>query len=178
MDETPGFSCDNLQVLGTCHCVPCPHFVITFPGMTCRTYSSPVAIYWVSYLLLACLFRLWHIGMPFVLHSLITHCACTAPNWICQFLSLCHVMCMRLRIFVLVNFDLPLSFSLVVLCDCLLSVLDEADRILDLGFAPTLNAIVENLPATRQTMLFSATQTKLVSHQSSSDLFTSRLLIV
>lgn len=41
-------------------------------------------------------------------------------------------------------------------------VLDEADRILDMGFAQTLNAIVENLPETRQTLLFSATQTKSV----------------
>lgn len=41
-------------------------------------------------------------------------------------------------------------------------VLDEADRILDMGFADTLNAIVENLPKSRQTLLFSATQTKSV----------------
>ncbi|XP_017554053.1 probable ATP-dependent RNA helicase DDX10 isoform X1 [Pygocentrus nattereri] len=41
-------------------------------------------------------------------------------------------------------------------------VLDEADRILDMGFADTVNAIVENLPKTRQTLLFSATQTKSV----------------
>lgn len=41
-------------------------------------------------------------------------------------------------------------------------VLDEADRILDMGFANTLNAIVENLPKDRQTLLFSATQTKKV----------------
>lgn len=41
-------------------------------------------------------------------------------------------------------------------------VLDEADRILDMGFAETLNAIVENLPKSRQTLLFSATQTKSV----------------
>lgn len=41
-------------------------------------------------------------------------------------------------------------------------VLDEADRILDLGFRQTVNAIVENLPAERQTLLFSATQTKSV----------------
>ena len=41
-------------------------------------------------------------------------------------------------------------------------VLDEADRILDMGFAATLNAILENLPQERQTMLFSATQTKSV----------------
>lgn len=41
-------------------------------------------------------------------------------------------------------------------------VLDEADRILDMGFTETLNAIVENLPENRQTLLFSATQTKSV----------------
>ncbi|GFT90626.1 probable ATP-dependent RNA helicase DDX10 [Nephila pilipes] len=41
-------------------------------------------------------------------------------------------------------------------------VLDEADRILDLGFQKTVNAIVENLPPERQTLLFSATQTKSV----------------
>ncbi|KAL7747796.1 ATP-dependent RNA helicase dbp4 [Sorochytrium milnesiophthora] len=41
-------------------------------------------------------------------------------------------------------------------------VLDEADRILDMGFARTVNAIVENLPRSRQTLLFSATQTKSV----------------
>ena len=39
-------------------------------------------------------------------------------------------------------------------------VLDEADRILDLGFSHTIDAIVSNLPRERQTLLFSATQTK------------------
>ena len=43
-----------------------------------------------------------------------------------------------------------------------LLVLDEADRILDLGFSETINAILENLPAERQTLLFSATQTKSI----------------
>ncbi|CAH1799745.1 unnamed protein product, partial [Owenia fusiformis] len=41
-------------------------------------------------------------------------------------------------------------------------VLDEADRILDMGFAQTMNAVIENLPTKRQTLLFSATQTKSV----------------
>ncbi|KAJ3315459.1 ATP-dependent RNA helicase dbp4 [Boothiomyces sp. JEL0838] len=41
-------------------------------------------------------------------------------------------------------------------------VLDEADRILDIGFEKTVNAIIENLPKKRQTLLFSATQTKAV----------------
>lgn len=42
------------------------------------------------------------------------------------------------------------------------TVLDEADRILDMGFSSCVNAIVANLPKTRQTLLFSATQTKSV----------------
>ncbi|WCJ32910.1 ATP-dependent RNA helicase DBP4 [Euphorbia peplus] len=41
-------------------------------------------------------------------------------------------------------------------------VLDEADRILDVGFQKTLNAIISQLPKHRQTLLFSATQTKSV----------------
>lgn len=39
-------------------------------------------------------------------------------------------------------------------------VLDEADKILDMGFSSTLDAIMQNLPSERQTLLFSATQTK------------------
>ncbi|XP_010570897.1 PREDICTED: probable ATP-dependent RNA helicase DDX10 [Haliaeetus leucocephalus] len=46
--------------------------------------------------------------------------------------------------------------------DLQMLVLDEADRILDMGFADTMNAIIENLPKKRQTLLFSATQTKSV----------------
>lgn len=42
-------------------------------------------------------------------------------------------------------------------------VLDEADRIMDMGFQSTVDAIVEHLPQERQTLLFSATQTKKVS---------------
>jgi ATP-dependent RNA helicase DDX10/DBP4 len=41
-------------------------------------------------------------------------------------------------------------------------VLDEADRILDSGFKKAVNAIISQLPKRRQTMLFSATQTKSV----------------
>ncbi|CAL0308141.1 unnamed protein product [Lupinus luteus] len=41
-------------------------------------------------------------------------------------------------------------------------VLHEADRILESGFKRELNAIISQLPKRRQTLLFSATQTKSV----------------
>ncbi|KAL9649050.1 hypothetical protein ABK040_008427 [Willaertia magna] len=39
-------------------------------------------------------------------------------------------------------------------------VLDEADRLLEMGFKNDINAILEGLPKKRQTLLFSATQTR------------------
>ncbi|ORY70627.1 P-loop containing nucleoside triphosphate hydrolase protein [Leucosporidium creatinivorum] len=57
------------------------------------------------------------------------------------------------------HMDQTLGFE----CDQLqMLVLDEADRILDMGFSASINAIVANLPKQRQTLLFSATQTKSV----------------
>ena len=44
-----------------------------------------------------------------------------------------------------------------------LLVLDEADRLLDAGFAAALDAILAGVPKTRQTLLFSATQTRRVA---------------
>lgn len=45
----------------------------------------------------------------------------------------------------------------VVFDDLEVLVLDEADRMLDMGFAPQLNRIVTEIPRYRQTLLFSAT---------------------
>ncbi len=42
-------------------------------------------------------------------------------------------------------------------------MLDEADRILDMGFQRTLTALLSHLPKSRQTLLFSATQTQSVA---------------
>uniref|UniRef100_A0A8D9BGP9 ATP-dependent RNA helicase n=2 Tax=Cacopsylla melanoneura TaxID=428564 RepID=A0A8D9BGP9_9HEMI len=42
-------------------------------------------------------------------------------------------------------------------------ILDEADRLLELGFEKSLNAIFQYLPSQRRTGLFSATQTKQVA---------------
>jgi ATP-dependent RNA helicase RhlE len=41
-------------------------------------------------------------------------------------------------------------------------VLDEADRMLDMGFAPDVRRVMQKLPATRQSLLFSATMPEAI----------------
>src|SRR5262249_61437865 len=45
----------------------------------------------------------------------------------------------------------------ILLTGCELLVIDEADRMLDMGFIPDIEEICSKLPKSRQTLLFSAT---------------------
>jgi len=57
-----------------------------------------------------------------------------------------------------------LSRGLIQLGHVRMLVLDEADRMLDMGFLPTIKRIMEAIPAERQTLFFSATIESSVKH--------------
>ena len=50
----------------------------------------------------------------------------------------------------------------ILLTGCDLLVIDEADRMLDMGFIPDIETICSKLPAQRQTLLFSATMPPVI----------------
>jgi len=50
-----------------------------------------------------------------------------------------------------------LARKTIELSNIAMLILDEADRMLDMGFAPQLNKIMQHVPKERQTLLFSAT---------------------
>jgi len=56
------------------------------------------------------------------------------------------------------------SRKLVDLSQVRIAVLDEADRMLDMGFLPTVSRILDAMPGDRQTLLFSATIENSVRH--------------
>jgi len=57
-----------------------------------------------------------------------------------------------------------LSRGLIELSKVRMLVLDEADRMMDMGFLPTIKRIMTAIPTDRQTMLFSATIETSVKH--------------
>ena len=57
-----------------------------------------------------------------------------------------------------------MSTRQLLIDQCQFFVLDEADRMLDLGFMPDIRKVVAALPNRRQSALFSATMPKEIAH--------------
>lgn len=75
------------------------------------------------------------------------------------------------RMFDLMCFFATLVDDIIVFILCLqILILDEADRLLDMGFQKQLTSIISLLPKLRRTGLFSATQTEAVEELSKAGL--------
>lgn len=66
----------------------------------------------------------------------------------------------------------------ILMNDIKLLIIDEADRMLDMGFIPDIEKIVENLPFARQTLLFSATMPDEIERLASKFLMNPRRVAV
>lgn len=55
-----------------------------------------------------------------------------------------------------------MQMNKIVLSDIMTMALDEADRMLDMGFEPQIRTIFDNVPTKRQTLFFTATWPKEV----------------